>query len=60
MSDMTNATAKKNGKRRLPGWAIALIVAAALFITGAICCNTIKLPSDVKSPPASAADIVKE
>jgi hypothetical protein len=28
-------------KKKMSGWLIALIVVAALFITGAICCNVI-------------------
>jgi hypothetical protein len=32
---------KKEGKRKMPGWLIALIVVAAQFIAGGICCNTI-------------------
>jgi hypothetical protein len=41
MSDMTHAKTKREKRRKIPGWLIALMIAAALFLTGAICCNTI-------------------
>jgi hypothetical protein len=54
MSDMSKETVKKGGKKKMTGRIIALIVVAALFLTGAICCNTIgKGHGDTKSTSSS-------
>jgi hypothetical protein len=36
MNDMEKKSAMKGGKKKMSGWLIALIVIAALFITGAL------------------------
>jgi hypothetical protein len=42
----------------MSGWWIALIVAAVIFVAGAICCNTIgrKVPNSAAAP-ASAVSV---
>lgn len=60
MKDVNKPGAKKEGKKKMSGWLIALIVVAVLFITGAICCNTIgKAQGADKNPSQSAVEIKK-
>jgi len=57
-----NREAAKEGKKRMSGWLIALIVVAGLFLVGAICCNTIgrNPQANVGSAPGSVNIVLQD
>jgi len=61
MKDISKSKTKREMKKKMSGWIIALIIVAVVFVAGAICCNTIgKAQGETKNPPPSAVDIGKE
>ena len=60
MNEMSTSKKSKGAKKRMSGWLIALIIVVAIFIAGAICCNTIgKAQNTPKNPPQSTLEIKK-
>lgn len=54
---MNDATMEK-AKKKMPGWLIAVIVVVALFVVGAICCNTIGR-AQAGNAPQSTVETIK-
>ena len=60
MNEMRQSKSKKEVKKKMSGWLIALIIVAVMFIAGAICCNTIgKAQGNAKNATQSSAEIKK-